>query len=176
MDYRPQIWTFINNREVGEVVFTIRMAYQATNNPRNSGFGSLYSDICVFAADITRERHAIAARKQADLARKRQAHRLELQDAREHAAAQALSSLKRSGNKVRRVFYFHQLGLIYPVKAKAVVAKPTSNSSDSHNLSFSEAGSSVDSDPAPPANTPKDDSSSEDESSMMVDSVPEARF
>jgi hypothetical protein len=80
------------------------MAYQASNNTKNSGIGSMYSDICSFAADISRERAAIVARAQAEAARKRQQHRQELQEAREYAAAQALQSLKEAGNKARSAF------------------------------------------------------------------------
>jgi hypothetical protein len=77
------------------------MAYQSSNNTKNSGTGSLYSDICSFAFEISRERNAIASRAQAEAARKRQQHRQELLEAREYAAAQALNSLKDSGPKAR---------------------------------------------------------------------------
>jgi hypothetical protein len=161
------------------VVFTLRMAYQATNTPRNSGHGSLYSDICLFAADITRERTAAALRKQAEAARNRQSHRQELQDAREFAAAQALSTLKRSGNKVRRSFYFQQLGLFNPLKAK-IVLKLGSNSSDSHSPASSEIGSSVSSDgaakPTSVAIPMEDSPASEDDLPMLVDAPHEARL
>jgi|ERR1700761_381990 len=155
------------------------MAYQATNNTRNTGFGSLYSDICQFAADISRERNSAMLRGQANTARQRQSHRQELHDAREYAAAQTLNSLKRSGNKVRRSHYLHQLGLISPLKAKVTLTLG-SNSSDSPSLASSEIGSSVSGDEAnrsalttialegPPA--------SEDDLPMLVDSPPEARF
>jgi hypothetical protein len=93
--------TFVHKRDVGEVVFTLRTAYQATNTLRNSDFGSLYSDVCVFAADITRERSVLAQRHQAELAHKRQLHRQELKEAREYAAAETLASFKRAGDKVR---------------------------------------------------------------------------
>ena len=42
-------------------------------------------------------------------------------------------SLKRPGNKVRRLIYFQQLGLLIPCKAN-VVRKIASDSSDSHSL------------------------------------------
>jgi len=90
------------------------MAYQASNNPRNSGSSSLYSEICSFAADISRERNAIVSRAQAEAARQRLSHRHELQDARDYAAAQTLKSLKESGPKVT-VFHgspFHGFSLI----------------------------------------------------------------
>lgn len=171
------MWTFVNKRDVGEVVFTLRMAFQATNNPRNSSFGSLYSDICVFAADITRERTAAALRLQGDAARKRQSHRQELQEAREYAAAETLSSLKRSGDKVRDSLYFHQLGLLTPVKAK-VVLKLGSKSQDSHSL-HSDDGSPISDDDIPmPALIPdvKGQSDSEDDAMPMpVDPPHEAR-
>jgi len=76
------------------------MAYQASNNARNSGSNTPYSEICVFAADISRERNAIVSRAQAEAARKRLQHRQELQDARDYAAAQTLKSFKESGSKV----------------------------------------------------------------------------
>ena len=42
-------------------------------------------------------------------------------------------SLKRPGNKVRRLIYFQQLGLLIPCKTN-VVRKIASDSSDSHSL------------------------------------------
>lgn len=83
------------------MVFTLRMAYQASNNTRNSGSSSPYSEICIFAADISRERNAIVGRAQADAARQRLQHRQEMQDARDYAAAQTLKSFKESGSKVQ---------------------------------------------------------------------------
>lgn len=155
------------------------MAYQATNNPRNTGFGSLYSDICQFAADISRERSSAALRGQAQIARQRQSHRQELTDAREFAAAQTLSSLKRSGNKVRRSHYLHQLGLIIPLKSKVTLTLG-SNSSDSNSLASSEIGSSVSGDessmPALTTISMEGPPASEDDLPMLVDSLPEARF
>jgi hypothetical protein len=94
------------------VVFTLRMAYQASNNTRNSGVDSLYSEICTFAADISRERNAIASRAQAEAARKRQQHRQELQEARDYAAAQTLKSFKDAGSKVRPFILFRPVYLI----------------------------------------------------------------
>ena len=100
-----QIWSFVHKREVGEVVFTLRMAYQSSNNARNVGIGSLYSAICVFASEITRQRNAIISRAQAEAARRRQLHRQELEAAREHAAAEALVDLKRNRQMVRGLFF-----------------------------------------------------------------------
>ena len=77
------------------------MAYQSSNNTKNTGIDSLYSEICSFAAEISRERTAIAGRAQAEATRKRQQHRQELLEAHEYAAAQTLKSLKGSGPKVR---------------------------------------------------------------------------
>jgi hypothetical protein len=154
------------------------MAYQATNNPRNSSFGSLYSDICVFAADITRERTAIARRLQADAARRRQLHRQELQDAREYAAAEALSSLKRAGGKVRNILYFHYLGLLTPVKAK-IILKVGSNSTDSHSLASDDGSPISDDDIAKPALVPaskgQSTDSEDDDMPMPSDPPHEAR-
>lgn len=155
------------------------MAYQASNNPRNSGFGSLYSDICVFAADITRERSVIAQRHQAESARKRQLHRQELLEAREHAAAVTLSSFKRSGDKVRRVHYFHQLGLLTPVEA-TIIIKAGSNSSDSHTLDSDDGSPISDDHPAQSAIVPgyktQPTDSEDDNMPMLVDPSHEARF
>lgn len=82
------------------MVFTLRTAYQPSNNTRNTGIDSLYSEICTFAAEISRERNAIISRSQAEAARKRQQHRQELMEAREFAAAQTLKSFKEPGSKV----------------------------------------------------------------------------
>jgi hypothetical protein len=110
------------------VVFTLRMAYQASNNTRNSGVDSLYSEICTFAADISRERNAIASRAQAEAARKRQQHRQELQEARDYAAAQTLKSFKDAGSKVRPVYLISliRLNLFRPrAKASSALSVPT---------------------------------------------------
>jgi hypothetical protein len=154
------------------------MAYQATNSTRNTGPGSLYSDICLFAADITRERTSIATRNQAAVVRKRLLARQEREEAREYAAAHSLASLKRSGNKVRRLYYFEQLGLIKPLKAKIVLTLG-SKSPDSHSPASTEMGSSVSDDDMPqPAQalTYLDDlPASEEDMPMLVDSPHEAR-
>jgi hypothetical protein len=84
-------------------VFTLRIAYQAINtklepNPP----GSYFNDICNFITDIIHERAAHADRVRAERSRKQQAHRQELQDARD--AAESLQKLKRSRAKVRLLF------------------------------------------------------------------------
>lgn len=90
------------------------MAYQATNSTKNTGTASTYSDICVFAAEIVRERTNYGLRLQAEASRKRLLHRQELQDAREAAAAETLVSLKRSSAKVCPLsINFRSTGLIF---------------------------------------------------------------
>lgn len=96
------MYSFALKRELGEVIFTLRLAYHAINaklepNPP----GSYYNDICAFTTDIVCQRTNHADRMRADRARKQQEHRQELQDARD--AAEGLQKLKKDKSKVRNL-------------------------------------------------------------------------
>lgn len=96
------MYSFALNRDLGEVVFTLRLAYQAINtklepNPP----GSYYNDICTFVSDIVTERTKHAEHIRAERARKQQERRQERQDARD--AAEALKKLQKAKPKV---FFF----------------------------------------------------------------------
>jgi hypothetical protein len=109
--FRNQIPFFALNKEAGEVVFTLRMAYQAINtklepNPP----GSYYNDISDLVSDIVRERNLQHDRGRAERFRKQQVHRRELADARE--AAKTLLQMQKAKPKARRVLIlFHGQGI-----------------------------------------------------------------
>lgn len=93
------MFSFALKKELGEVVFSLKIAYQAINtklepNPP----GSYFNDVCTFASDIVRERNKHADRIRAERARRQQEHRQELQDARE--AAETLKALQKDKFKV----------------------------------------------------------------------------
>ncbi|KAJ7189353.1 hypothetical protein GGX14DRAFT_580789 [Mycena pura] len=99
LKYRRYLYTFAVKRHIGEVVFTLRIAYQAINtrlepNPP----GSYFNDICNFITEIVRERAAHAERVRLERERKAQSHRQEMQDVRD--AAEALQKLKK-GNRTK---------------------------------------------------------------------------
>jgi hypothetical protein len=83
--YRPQLYSFVHHKDVGEVVFTLRTAYQLNNSRGGPVLGGYYPEICAFASEIVRERISHSTRIQSDISRKQQAHRLELKDARDYA-------------------------------------------------------------------------------------------
>jgi hypothetical protein len=133
----------------------------------------------LFAADITRERTAIALRLQAEAARKRLRHRQEREEAREYAAAETLSSLKHSSDKVHNLIYFHQLGLLTPVKTKLVIRLgpklPNGPIMTRDNGStFIDEDSAMPAPPSSPAGLSFE--SEKDDMPMLVDSPHEARF
>lgn len=102
--YRQYLPTFAAKRHIGEVVFTVRAAYQALNtklepNPP----GSYFNDICNFVTEIVRERAAHAERVRIERSRKAQSHRQELQDVRD--AAETLQKLKKGNRTKARYFY-----------------------------------------------------------------------
>jgi len=103
LKYRPYLRSFAIKRDIGEVVFTLRLAYQSINtrlepNPP----GSYFNDICDFITEIIRERTAHSERVRANRALKQQAHRKELQDIRD--AADALQKLKKGSKSTARHF------------------------------------------------------------------------
>ncbi|KAJ7199585.1 hypothetical protein GGX14DRAFT_572615 [Mycena pura] len=101
LKYRPQLYSFASKRELGEVVFTLKIAYQAINSKLEPNPpGSYYNDICTFASDIIRERAKHSERIRVDRARRQQEHRQELQEARE--AAETLKKLQKEKVKNKR--------------------------------------------------------------------------
>ena len=97
------MYTFAVKRHIGEVVFTLRIAYQAINTKLEPDPpGSYFNDICNFITEIVRERAAHAERVRVERERKAQSHRQEIQDVRD--AAEALQKLKR-GNRTKARYF-----------------------------------------------------------------------
>jgi hypothetical protein len=119
------VYSFAIKKEIGEVVFSLRIAYQAINTKLEPDPpGSYYNDVCNFITDLVRERSAHNERVRAERARKQQAHRQELQDARD--AAEALQKLKKSKPKACHLFKPQNFFLtLYTCQPK----KPSNNKS-----------------------------------------------
>ncbi|KAJ7197349.1 hypothetical protein GGX14DRAFT_574141 [Mycena pura] len=99
LKYRRYLYTFAVKRHIGEVVFTLRIAYQAINTRLEPDPpGSYFNDICNFITEIVRERAAHAERVRLERERKAQSHRQEMQDVRD--TAEALQKLKK-GNRTK---------------------------------------------------------------------------
>lgn len=87
------MWSFVFNKAVGEVVFSLRSAYQANNTFIKPSPGDLYDEINEFANAIVQERKNHASRVEGERMRESERHRAELEEARE--AAKALTSRKK---------------------------------------------------------------------------------
>ncbi|KAJ7208202.1 hypothetical protein GGX14DRAFT_566926 [Mycena pura] len=183
LKYRPQLYSFASKRELGEVVFTLKIAYQAINSKLEPNSpGSFYNDICTFASDIIRERAKHSERIRADRARRQQEHRQELQEAKE--AAETLRQLQKEKVKSKRASPPPALvevsegdqsdgsetGSVIFVKNKPKSKSPTSDSTGeaADTMVVDDPNEMKDATPSPPPNTPKTEGADREAPRSMV--------